>query len=145
MSVKSTHLLLVFCKIFHPDLCISARVAESYKCLCGRSPFQLLATSFARLPGLPRQSCSGDFSGDLSRVRTSGSLRGRNLDCGVDERAVPSRFVFLCNRKQTGNLKGTSFIRKQSVKVDVVIIINAGKQMMTLILTKCIKLRQLPH
>jgi hypothetical protein len=59
-------------------------------CLCGRNPLHLLTTSFALLPELPRQSRSRDLSGDISRARTSGSLRGPNPDCRVDGRAVPS-------------------------------------------------------
>jgi hypothetical protein len=91
----------------YPDLCISASVAESLRCLCGRSSFQLLANSFARLHGLPRLSRSCDLSGDLSRARPSGSLRGPNSDCRVDGRAVPSHFMVLC--KQMLNPTGTNF------------------------------------
>jgi len=107
MSVKSRHLLLLFLQNPHPDLCISTSIAQSSRCLCGRSPFQLLATSFIQLPGL-HQSHSGDLSGDPSRAQTSGSLRGPNPDCRVDGRAVPNHCVFLC--KQTFWYPKTSII-----------------------------------
>jgi len=78
MSVKSRHILLPFYKISIPISIYAFLPAlrSLKKCLCGRSSFQLLATSFERLPGLRRQSRSDDLSGDLSRGRTSGSLRG---------------------------------------------------------------------
>jgi hypothetical protein len=60
-------------------------------------------------PALPRQSRNGDLSDDLARGRTSGSLRMSNPYCRVDGRTVPSRFVFLCTRKQTGNPTETNF------------------------------------
>jgi hypothetical protein len=59
---------------------------------------QLLATSFARLPGLPRQCRSGDLSGDLSRARTSSSLRGPNPECRVDGSAFLSHSFELSAR-----------------------------------------------
>jgi hypothetical protein len=80
-----------------------------------RYNFKFLATNFARLPGLPRQSRSSELSGDLSRARTSGGLRGPNPDCRVDGRAVPRRLVFLCTRKQTGNPMGTKFLIFQNL------------------------------
>jgi hypothetical protein len=82
-------------------------------CLCGNSPFQLPTTSFARLPGLPCQSRSGDLSGELSWAQTSGSLRGPNPDCRVDGRQGPSRFVFLCN--EIGNPTRTNLPISQNL------------------------------
>jgi hypothetical protein len=84
--------------------------------LLSKSVPALRKTSFARLLGLPRQSRSGDLSGDLSRSRTSGSLRGggQNPDCRVDVRAVLRRFVFFCIRKQTGNPTGTNLPMSQN-------------------------------
>jgi hypothetical protein len=102
MSVKPRYLLLLFYKISITIYAFLPALQNLNMYLrCGRSSFQLLATSFARLPGQPRQSHSGDLLGDLSRNRISGSLRDPNPDCRVDGRAVPSRFVFLC--KQTRN------------------------------------------
>jgi hypothetical protein len=84
------------------------------RCLCSRSPFQLLTTSFIQLPWL-WLSCSGDLSGDFSRVQTSGSLRGPNPDWRVHRRAVPRHFVFPCTHKQMGNPMGTNFLRSQNL------------------------------
>jgi hypothetical protein len=50
--------------------------------------------------------CLVSLSGQLSRDRTSGSLKEPNPDCRVDGRAVSIRFVFLCTRKQAGNQTG---------------------------------------
>jgi hypothetical protein len=106
MSVKPRHLLLLFYKIFVP-MFVFLPALQNLK--NASSPFQFLATSLARLPGLPRQSCSGDLSGDFIRARKSGSLRGPNPKCRVDGKAVSSCFVFLCTRKQIGNPTGKNF------------------------------------
>jgi hypothetical protein len=98
MSVKYRNLLLLFYKISIPICAFLPTLQNLKKCLCSGSPFYLLATSFARLPGLPRQSRSGDLSDDILRARASGSLRGPNLDCGVDGRAVLSRSFELSAR-----------------------------------------------
>jgi hypothetical protein len=98
MSVKSRHLSLLLYKIFIPIYAFLPALQNLKN-----------ATSFARLPALPRQSRGGDLSGNLSRARTSGSLRGTNPDCTVDGGSVPGRFVFLCSRKQTGKPTGTNF------------------------------------
>jgi hypothetical protein len=103
--------LLLFYKIFIPIYAFLPAVHN----LKDASAVEVLATSFARLPELPRQSRSGDLSGGLSRARTNGSLRGPNSDCRVDGRAVPSRFVFLCTRKKTGNPRGTNFPISQNL------------------------------
>jgi hypothetical protein len=115
LSVISVQLSLLLYKISIPIYAFLPG-QQNLKCLCARSPFQLLATSFTRLPGLPRQSRSGDLSGDLSRARTSGSLRVPNPDCRVGGSAVPSRIVFLCTRKQTGNPTGTNFPISQNTQ-----------------------------
>jgi hypothetical protein len=47
---------------------------------------------------MPRQFSNGDLSGDHSRARTNGSLRGLNPDCMVDGRAVLNRFLELSAR-----------------------------------------------
>jgi hypothetical protein len=114
MSVKCRHLLLLYYKISIPIYAFLP-VTESSRWLCGKNPFQLLATSFARLPRLPHQSRSCHVSGGLSRARTGGSLRGPNPDCRVDRRAVPSRFVFLCTPNQRGNPTGTNFPISQNL------------------------------
>jgi hypothetical protein len=91
MSVKSRHLLLLLYKISNLIYAFLPALQNLKNASAVRSPFQLLATSFARLPGLSRQSRSSNVSDDLSRAGTSGSLRGPNPYCRVDGRAVPSR------------------------------------------------------
>jgi hypothetical protein len=83
MSIKSRNLLLVLYKIFIPI----------YVFLLA---FQNLKdTSAVEVRSSSSQPASygflGDLSGDLLRVRTSGSLRGRNPACRVDGGALPSR------------------------------------------------------
>jgi hypothetical protein len=108
--------LITFLQNLHPDLRNSAIIAEFLRGFYGRSPFNLLATSFeCFLDWISRQTRSGDLSDDLSRVRTSGSLRGSNPYCRVDMRAAPSRFVFLCTRNQTVNPTGTNFPISQNL------------------------------
>jgi hypothetical protein len=103
VSVKSGHLLLLFYKSFIPSLCISASIAES--CIAPAVGVRSRSSQPALHGFLDClvKSRSGDFSGDLSRARTNGSLRGPVPDCRVDGRAVPSCFGFLCTRKQTEN------------------------------------------
>jgi hypothetical protein len=138
---KSMHLLLLSYKI-SISICAFLPAFENLKnCLCCRSPFQLLATSFARLLGLPRQSRTGDLSGNVSRARTSGSLRGPNPDCRVDGRSVPNRSVFLCTLKQTGNPTGTNFPISQNLHhlLDrTVPHSNCGTVSLTVILRSCL-------
>jgi len=78
MLVKSRHLLLLFYKL---SITIYAFLPALQNL---KDAIQLLATSFARLPGLPRPCHNGDLSGYLSRSRLSGSLRGPYPDCRVD-------------------------------------------------------------
>jgi len=62
---------------------------------CGRNPFQQLATSYSRLPGLRRCSPIAGLSCDLSRLQTGVGLRGPSPDCVVGAGALPIRFLRL--------------------------------------------------
>jgi hypothetical protein len=104
MSVKFKHLLLLFHKISIPIYAFLPAL-QNFKNVSAVE----VRSSFTRVRGLPHQSHSGDLSSDLSRARTNGSLRGPNLGCRFDGRAVPNRFVFLCTRTQTGNPTGIKF------------------------------------
>jgi hypothetical protein len=115
MPVKSRHLLLLFYKISISLYALLSAVQNLTDASAVEVPFQLLAISFAKFPGLSRQSLSGDLSGDLSQALTSGSLRGPNPDYRVDDRAVPSGLRFLCTRKQTGKPTGTNFPISQNL------------------------------
>jgi hypothetical protein len=91
MSAKSKHLVLLFYKIFIPIYAFLPALQNLEDVSAVEVCSKLLAASFTRLPGPPRQSLSDDFSCDLSRARTSGSLRGPNPDCRVFGSTVPSR------------------------------------------------------
>jgi hypothetical protein len=115
MSIKCRHLLLLFYKISIP-ICVFLSALQNLK-----------NASAVEISSRSSQPASHGFlvcfvsllvvtsQGDLSRARTSGSLRGPNPDCRVDGRAVPSRFVFLCTRKQTENTTGTKFPISQNL------------------------------
>jgi hypothetical protein len=62
ISVKYRHF---FYKISFPIYVFLPALQNLKDISCGTGPFQLLATSFTRLPGLPRQSRSDDLSADL--------------------------------------------------------------------------------
>jgi hypothetical protein len=105
MSVKSRHFYYFYTKSPFQSVHFCQR-CRILKCLCYWSPFKLLATRFARLPGLLRQSRSGDFSGDLSR--------GPNRNVRWLGEQFPA--VFLCTRKQTGKPTGTTFPMSQTLQ-----------------------------
>jgi hypothetical protein len=98
MSVKSRHHLLLFYKISIPIYAFLPVLQNLKDAFVVEVHFQLFVTRFAQLPGLPHQSCSGDLSGDISRAQINGSLRGSNLDCRMDGRAVSSHSFELSAR-----------------------------------------------
>jgi hypothetical protein len=108
--------------LFYKIISRSTHFCQSCRCFCGRSPFQLLATSFARLPnclvslvvvtwtGGSHSISSKQLWWHISAYRDrwdtrtkfwSENLKGRDHseDLGVDGRIIPEFFLGKCGGK----------------------------------------------